>query len=82
MHYGKVGVAQEVAGTAYSVDHPGAAHQGGIGMGIDIELDRGVHGNTAKPPDRFGVIGDRERPHDDLVAVLVPVAIETFEAFH
>ena len=78
----KVSVAQEVARTADPVDHPGSAHQGRIGMGIDIELQGGVHCDAAEPPDRFGMVGDGERPHEHLAAVLVPVAVETFEPFY
>ena len=73
-------VAQEVAGAAETVDHPGAADQGRVGVGIHVDLDRGVHGDTPETTDRLRCIGDRQRAQGDLVEVLVPVLEEAREA--
>lgn len=81
MHDLQEAVAQEVAGTADAVDHAGTAHQGGVGVAVDVDLDRGVHGNDAQTTDRLRMVGDGERTQRDLVEILVHVGQEAREAF-
>lgn len=73
-------VTEEVAGTAEAVDHPGTADQRGVGVGVDVDLNRGVHGDAPEATDRLRGVGNGERTKGALAEVLVPVLEEAREA--
>ena len=77
VHHLQIAVAQEVAGTTEAVDHAGTADQSRVGMGIHVNLNRGVHGNTTQTTDRFRCIGDGKRTQGNFVEIFVHV----FEKF-
>ena len=62
------------------VDHPGAPDQSRVGMGINVEFHRGVHGDTTEAPDRFRSIGDGQGTQHDFVLVFIHVVEVAGEA--
>ncbi len=50
-------------------------------MGIDVELDRGVHGDTPESTDRLRGVGDGERTQSDLAEIFFPVVEEAGETW-
>ena len=79
VHDLQVTVTQVIARTAEAVNHPGAANQCGVGMGIDVKFDRSVHGDTTETTDRLGGVGDRQRTQNTFVEIFIPVVEETRE---
>src|SRR5665647_1537971 len=76
VHDLQVAVAQEGTGTAKAIEHAGTADQSGVGVGINIDLYWGVHGDTTQTADRLRCIGDRERTQSDLVEIFIHVIKE------
>ena len=73
-------VAGEVAGTADAVHHLAAHDVRGIDVSIDIHFNRSVHGNNAKTPGQFGIVGDTLRTQHDLFPVFGNIGIEAFQS--
>ena len=46
MHDRELGVSQEVTGTTDTVQHTRTVDVSGVGMSIDVNLDRSVHGDN------------------------------------
>lgn len=80
MHDGVFGVAEEVGGTAEAVEHTRAHDAGRVGVGVDVDLDGGVHADDTEATDDLRVVGDRLAAEKQLVVVGVPVVVETLEA--
>lgn len=80
VHDGVLGVAQEVGGAAQAVEHARAHDAGAVGVGVDVDLDGGVHGDDAQAADDLGRVGDLLRAQQQLGRVAVPVVVEALEA--
>ena len=80
VHDGVLGVAEEISGTTETVEHAGAHDVGGVGVGVDVDLDGGVHADNTETTDDLGGVGNGLRTEEDLVIVVVPVLVEALEA--
>lgn len=80
VHDGVLGVAEEISGTTETVEHAGAHDVGGVGVGVDVDLDGGVHADNTETADDLGSVGDGLRAEEELVIVVVPVLVEALEA--
>ena len=80
VHDGVLGVAEEIGGTTETVEHAGAHDVGGVGVGVDVNLDGGVHANDTETADDLGGVGDGLGAEEELVIVVVPVLVEALEA--
>ncbi|KAI6775942.1 hypothetical protein HG530_002700 [Fusarium avenaceum] len=69
--------ARDTVGT---VEHAGSADAGRVGVGVDVDLNRGVHANDTETLDDLGGVGNSLASQKDLVGVGVPVVIEALEA--
>lgn len=49
-------------------------------MGVDVDLDRGVHADNTKTSDDLGRVGDLLSAKQQLVEVMIPVVVEALEA--
>jgi hypothetical protein len=50
-------------------------------VGVNIYFNRGVHANYTETSDDLGVIGYLLGAQKELVVVLFPAVVESFEAF-
>lgn len=79
VHDGVLGVAEEISGAAKSVEHTGTHDTGGVGMGVDVNLDWGVHADNTEALDDLWRVRDLLGAEKKLVVVVVPVVVETLE---
>ena len=49
-------------------------------MGVDVDLDGGVHTDDAETADDLGGVGDLLAAEEELVVVVLPVVVEALEA--
>lgn len=80
VHDGVLGVAEEVGRAAQAVEHAGAVDAGGVGVGVDVDLDGGVHADDAEAADDLGGVGHGLASEQRLGRVQVPVLVEAAEA--
>lgn len=80
VHDAQLRVAQEVGRATQTVEHTGAADQGRIGMSINVDFDRRVHGNAAQTANDLGRVADLLRAQQEAVLVLGPVLVEPLKA--
>ena len=80
VHDAVAGVTEEVGGAAEAVEHAGAEDAGGVGVGVHVDFDGGVHADAAQPADDLGGVGDLLGAEEELVGVAVPVVKEALEA--
>lgn len=80
VHDGVLGGAEEVGGTTEAVEHAGAHDAGGVGVGVDVDLDGRVHADDAETADNLGGVGDLLATEEELVVVRLPVVVEALEA--
>lgn len=80
VHDGVLCGAQEVGGAAETVQHAAAHDAGGVCVGVDVNLDGGVHADDAQAADDLGGVGDLLGAEQQLGGVLVPVLVEAVEA--
>lgn len=80
VHDGVLGVAEEIGGTTKTVEHAGAHDVGRVGVGVDVDLDGGVHADNTETADDLGSVGDGLGAEEELVIVVVPVLVEALEA--
>lgn len=79
VHDGVLGVAEEISRTTNSVEHSGAADTGRVGVGVDVNLDRGIHANDTETADDLGGVGNSLASEEDLGSIGVPVVVESLE---
>jgi len=48
-------------------------------VGVDVDLDRGVHANNSETLDDLRSVGDGLASEEDLVGVGIPVIVEALE---
>ena len=80
VHDAVAGVTEEVGGAAEAVEHAGAEDAGGVGVGVHVDFDGGVHADAAQTADDLGGVGDLLGAEEELVGVAVPVVKEALEA--
>lgn len=80
VHDAVAGVAEKVGGAAEAVEHAGAEDAGGVGVGVHVDFDGGVHADAAQTADDLGGVGDLLGAEEELVGVAVPVVVEALEA--
>lgn len=80
VHDGVLGVAEEISGTAESVEHAGTHDTGGVGVGVDVNLDWGVHADNTETLDDLWGVRDLLGAEKELVVVVVPVVVEALES--
>lgn len=80
MHDGVLRAAQEVGGTTETVEHTAAHDASAVGMGVDIDLDGGVHADHTQTLDDLGRVGDSLGAEEQLRRVALVVLVEALEA--
>lgn len=80
VHDGVLAVSQEISRATETVQHARAHDTGGVGVGVDVDLDGGVHADDAETSDDLRGVGDLLRAEEELVVVMVPVVVEALEA--
>ena len=80
VHDAVLGVAEEVGGAAEAVEHARAQHAGGVGVGVHVNLDGGIHADAAQAADDLGGVGDGLAAEEQLAGVALPVVVEALEA--
>lgn len=73
MHDAELRVAQEVGGAAEAVEHARAECVRRVGVRVDVDFERRVHGDDAEAPDELGRVGDLLRAQEQAVFVVLPV---------
>lgn len=79
VHDGQLGVSQEVGRSTKTVQHTGAHDVGGVGVGVHVNLDRGVHGDDTQSSDDLRRVGHNLRSETQLLGELVPTLVESVE---
>lgn len=79
MHDRELGVSQEVTGTTDTMQHTRTVDVSGVGMSIDVNLDRSVHGDNTKTSNQLGVVRNDLGSQDKLLGELIPVVEESLE---
>lgn len=80
VHDGELGGSEEISGTAETVQHSGAHDAGGVCVGVDVNLDWGVHSDDTETSDDLGRVGDDLGTEEEFVVVAVPVVVESLES--
>lgn len=80
VHDTVLGATQEVCGATETVQHARAHDASAVGVGVDVDLNGGVHADAAQTLDDLGGVGDLLRAEEQLVGVAVPVVVEALEA--
>jgi len=80
VHDTVLGVAEEVGGATEAVKHARAHDAGGVGVGVDVHFDGGVHADAAETTDDLGGVGDLLGAEEQLAGVALPVVVEALEA--
>jgi len=80
VHDGVLAVSQEISRATETVQHARAHDTGGVGVGVYVDLDGGVHADDAETLDDLGRVGDLLRAEEELVEVMLPVVVEALEA--
>ena len=79
MHDGVLGGAEEISGATDTVEHAAAHDAGAVGVGVDVDLDGGVHADDTETADDLGRVGHALATEEELVVVLLPVIVEALE---
>lgn len=79
VHDGQLGVTQEVGRTTKTIQHSGTVDVGGVGVTVDVELDRGVHCNDTQSSDKLWSVRDHLGSQTHLLGENVPVVEELLE---
>lgn len=80
MHDRELSVTQEVSRATETVQHTATVDAGRVGVAIDVDLNRGVHGDAAKTANDLRVVRDLLTAKENLVLESVPVLEEALEA--
>lgn len=80
VHDGELSVSEEITGASQTMQHLGAVDTSGVGVGVDVNLDGGVHGDDTESSDDLGVVGHNLGSQQQLLGELVPVVEESLEA--
>jgi len=73
-------VAEEVGGSTETVEHTAAHHASAVGVGVDVDLDGGVHADNTESLDNLRGVGDGLRTEQELRSVTFVVVVESLEA--
>lgn len=80
VHDGVFGVTEEIGRSTETVEHACSADTSRVGVGVDVDLDGGVHADNSKTLDDLGSVGNGLASEENLVGVGVPVVVEALEA--
>lgn len=81
VHDTVLGVTQEIGRSTETVQHARTHHTGAVGVGVDVNLDRGVHTDAAQPADDLGGVRDQLGTEQKLRSIQVPVVVKALEPF-
>ena len=79
VHDGVLGVAEEVGGATETVQHAAAHHASAVGVGVDVDLNGGVHADNSQSLDNLGGVGDGLGTKEELRRVTLVVVVEALE---
>jgi hypothetical protein len=79
VHDRVLGVAEEIGGSAETVQHTAAHHASAVGVSVDVDLNRGVHADDSQSLDNLRGVGDGLRAEEELRRVTLVVVVEAFE---
>ena len=80
MHNAVFGGAEEIGGASKTVQHSGTHDTGAVGMSVDVDFNWGVHADNSQSPNNLRRVGDLLGSEEELVVILFPAIVETFEA--
>ena len=80
VHDGVLGVTEEIGGTTESVEHTGTHYTCGVGVGVDVNLDWGVHADDTETLNNLWGVRDLLSAEKELVVVVVPVVVKALES--
>lgn len=80
VHDTVLGVTEEIRGTTQTVEHAGTHDTGAVGVGVDVHLNRSVHGNDTQAADDLRRVGNLLGTEQQLRGVCVPVVVEPLES--
>ncbi len=80
VHDGVLGVSQEIGGSTDAVEHAGTHDTGGVGVGVNIDLNWGVHADNTKTLDDLWGVRDLLGAEEELVVVVIPVVVKALES--
>lgn len=79
VHDGVLGVAEEIGGSTKTVEHTATHHASAVGVGVDVDLDRGVHADDSQSLNNLGRVGNGLGTEEKLGCVTLVVVVETLE---
>ncbi|KAH3668618.1 hypothetical protein OGAPHI_002372 [Ogataea philodendri] len=80
VHDGQLGISQEISRSSQSVQHSRSVNVGGVGVRIDVNLNRSVHGNDTESSDDLWRVRHNLRSQTQLLGEQVPVVKELLES--
>jgi hypothetical protein len=79
VHNTQLRVPQEIGTSSKSVQHPAPERVRRVGVSVDVDFERSVHGDDTQTANDFGGVGDLLGAEEELVHILVPVGVEGLE---
>ncbi len=73
VHDGILGRTQEIGRASEAVEHAGTHDAGAVGVGVDVDLDGGVHADDAQATNDLGRVGDLLGTEEELGVVVFPL---------
>jgi hypothetical protein len=79
VHDRVLGVAEEIGGSTETVEHTATHHASTVGVGVDVDLDGGVHADNSQSLDDLRGVGDGLGAKEELRRVTFVVVVEALE---
>jgi hypothetical protein len=79
VHDRVLGVAEEVGGSTETVKHTAAHHASAVGVGVDVDLNGGVHADNSQSLDNLGGVRDGLWAEEELRRVTLVVVVEALK---